>query len=163
MKKRRPSFSVPGISLLVLIFLSLCLITFSLLSLSGSFADQTLSDKAAERTAVYYQACNAANELLSEVDSCLAEYLKQAEAASDPAAVYMEACSGLLSLIPDGALQENVFSFSVPVTDEQILQVSLRLDYPASPADTLYRITMWKVANTADWQPDTTQNLFTFE
>lgn len=163
MKKHRRTFSVPGISLLVLIFLSLCLITFSLLSLSGSFADRTLSEKAADRTKIYYQASNAANELLAAVDARLAEYLKQAENTSDPESAYLELCSGLPLLIPDSTLQENNFSFSVPVTDDQLLQVSIDLTYPDASAGSLYRITMWKVVNTADWQPDTTQNLFTFE
>ena len=43
-----------GLPLLILIFVSLCLITFSLLSVSESRADQTLVEKMAERTTTYY-------------------------------------------------------------------------------------------------------------
>lgn len=64
-----------GISLILLIFLSLCLITFSLLSLSGATADERLSQKAADRTTEYYAAVSAANEVLAEIDTKLAKYL----------------------------------------------------------------------------------------
>lgn len=70
-----------GISLILLIFLSLCLMTFSLLSLSGATADERLSQKAANRTTEYYAAVNAANEILADIDAALADYLT--EAASD--------------------------------------------------------------------------------
>ena len=44
-----------GLPLLILIFVSLCLITFSLLSVSESRADQTLGEKMAARTTTYYE------------------------------------------------------------------------------------------------------------
>jgi hypothetical protein len=160
MNRRRHAFSVPGISLLVLIFLSLSLITFSLLSLSGASADESLSQKAADRTTVYYQASNTANELLASIDTCLADYALQAEYSDDPAASYLELCSGLTDLVSDSTLDDIYFSFSVPVTDGQILQVVLALDDPDSASDSFYRITSWQVVNTEEWQPDTKQNLF---
>ena len=60
-----------GISLLLLIFLSLCLITFSLLSFSGATADERLSQKAADHTTEYYQMVSRANEVLNFVDAQL--------------------------------------------------------------------------------------------
>ena len=66
-----------GLPLLILIFVSLCLITFSLLSVSESRADQTLGEKMAARTTTYYEANTKANQLLSKVDAQLANYLRQ--------------------------------------------------------------------------------------
>ena len=66
-----------GISLMLLIFLSLCLIVFSLLSLSGATADETLSKKAADRTTEYYHASSSANALIADIDHQLAHYLKR--------------------------------------------------------------------------------------
>jgi hypothetical protein len=160
MNRRRHTFSVPGISLLVLIFLSLCLITFSLLSLSEASADESLSQKAADRTTVYYQASNTANEFLASIDTCLADYALQAKSSDDPAASYLKLCGGLTELISGSTLDNTYFSFSVPVTDGQILQVILALDYPYAASDSFYRITSWQVVNTEEWQPDTKQNLF---
>ena len=65
-----------GLPLLILIFVSLCLITFSLLSVSESRADQTLGEKMAARTTTYYEANTKANQLLSKVDAQLANYLR---------------------------------------------------------------------------------------
>ena len=63
-----------GLSLLLLIFLSLCLVTFSLLSVSESSADRKLSEKAAQHTTDYYHALSEANEILAKIDDVLSGY-----------------------------------------------------------------------------------------
>lgn len=160
MKKRQRSLSIPGISLLLLIFLTLCLITFSLLSLSGASADETLSRKAADRTVSYYEACGRANEILARTDGYLAEYLLQAEESSDPEARYLELCSGLPSVDSSLSLEGSSLSFSVPVTEGQILQVILDPVYPKDPDDTLYTLSSWKVVSTKEWTPDNQRELY---
>lgn len=162
MKNRRSSFSMPGISLLILILFSLCLVTFSLLSLSGSSADQKLSQKTADRTSVYYQASNDANDLLEKIDRCLAEYLRQSSGTSNPQKQWSESCSHLTDLIDGSTLEKDIFSFSVPVTDSQFLLVSLKLNFPETSADVMYQITVWKIVTTDEWHPDTSQNLYQF-
>ncbi|MCD8011916.1 MAG: hypothetical protein LUG99_01825 [Lachnospiraceae bacterium] len=82
-----------GISLMLLIFLSLCLITFSLLSLSGATADSKLSQNSAERTTEYYAAVTAANGILAEIDTQLAACLREAEASENPEETYLDACA----------------------------------------------------------------------
>lgn len=72
-----------GISLMLLIFLSLSLIIFSLLSLSGAVADRTLSTQAADRTTEYYAAVTEANNLISQIDAELAKCLREAEAQTE--------------------------------------------------------------------------------
>lgn len=64
-----------GLSLLLLIFLSLCLITFSLLSFSGATADEKLSQKAADHTTEYYQMVSRANEILNFIDAQMKLFL----------------------------------------------------------------------------------------
>ena len=49
-------------------------------------------------------------------------------------------------------------SFSVPLADTQVLAVSLTLRYP-EVVGTFYTVT-WKTVNTADWTPDTRQNVY---
>ena len=160
MKKRQRSLSVPGISLLLLIFLTLCLITFSLLSLSGASADENLSQRAADRTLSYYEADSSANDILVRTNEYLAEYLREAEESSDPKARYLELCKELPSADSVYTLEDSILSFSVSVTDDQILQVRLELTYPEEPDDTLYRIDSWKIINTREWTPDTHLNLY---
>lgn len=50
-------------------------------------------------------------------------------------------------------------SFSVPLADTQVLAVSLTLRYP-EVGGTFYTVTSWKTVNTADWTPDTRQNVY---
>lgn len=163
MKNRKHPFSMPGLSLLVLILLSLCLVTFSLLSLSGSSADEKLSQKTADRTTVYYQASDAANDLLERIDTALAGYLQQSCMTSNPKIDWYSSCRHLTELIEGSTLEQDLFSFSVPVTDDQILLVGLKLSYPEEPTDMMYQITTWKIVNTAEWNPDTKQNLYQFD
>lgn len=190
-----------GLSLLLLIFLSLCLIIFSLLSLSGATADEALSQKTADRTKEYYAAISEVNQILAEIDNLLAEELRNAEIqqskqttkettvqSSVPANpgvvdrssasisdVYLQNCIlSLESRFPDCIIfadttrdslgnpltSEINMTFSVSVTDTQVLQVSLSIEYPYSPEDTLYQITRWKVINIDTWTPDLSQNIY---
>lgn len=180
-----------GVSLMLLIFLSLCLIVFSLLSLSGAVADETLSSQAAERTTEYYAAVTAANSLLAQIDGQLAEYLREAETSGGSGAAdgkstsgdlddsstgqketkYLELCSQIGDAVPDVFWEGNgendaddgTISFSVDVNDEQLLQVRLGISYPNSESDTLYQIHSWKIINTGDWNADNSMNLFRSE
>ena len=177
-----------GVSLMLLIFLSLCLIIFSLLSLSGAVADETLSSQAAERTTEYYAAVTAANNVLAQIDSQLAAYLREAETADSSQTAgektgsavskeqtdeqrenkYSQLCSRIGEDVPGVSWEDNeensekggVISFSVDVDDEQILQIRLDISYPASDDDSLYRVHTWKVVNTGDWNADHSMHLF---
>lgn len=149
-----------GISLMVLIFLSLCLITFSLLSLSGATADETLSTQAAERTTAYYAAVSSANETLSLIDRQLAACLKKASAGSEPENAYYAECSSIPDAVPGVGLEDDVLSFSVPITDSQELQAKIKINYPAEETEPLYRIVCWATVNTQEWTADQSQRLY---
>jgi len=65
-KKSYPPINM-GISLLITVFITLCFVVFSVLSLSVSLKDYNYSRKHAERTAAYYEACNEAESLLASL------------------------------------------------------------------------------------------------
>ena len=134
-----------GISLILLIFLSLCLITFSLLSLSGATADERLSQKAADRTTEYYAAVSEANKMLADIDRKLAEYLTMSNTPY---------CSD------ENPFENNTISFDIAVTESQQLHVVLELHYPETSSESMYDITEWKIINTQEWHADRSQNLF---
>ena len=152
-----------GLPLLILIFVSLCLVTFSLLSISESKADQTLGKKAAERTTAYYEANTKANQLLGTIDGQLAEYLRhaQSEAAAKQEATYYDACSQITTAIPEASwdADAHTISFAVTITESQQLSIVLAIDFPEQDTDTLYHITTWQIINTQDWTPDASMNL----
>lgn len=155
MKKKtsRPLLTT-GTSTLLLIFVSLCLLTFAVLSFLSARADQNLSRKTAERTSAYYEACNQAEDRLGETDRML-EKLWQ-ETANEKA--YFQAVRETFEDM-DFDEESRMLSFSVPLTDTQVLTVTLKLRTPES-GSTFYTITGWKTINTAGWTADTRQNVY---
>ena len=154
-----------GISLLLLIFLSLCMMTFALLSLSGARADERLSLKNADRTTQYYAADTQANKLLALIDEQLTTALINAESKEDPEDAFLNSVPSIINNIPGVSwiketADEDSLSFTVPVTDNQVLFIELSIDYPEEEQDTMYEIDSWKIMNTDTWTPDTTQNLY---
>ena len=155
MKKKtsRPLLTT-GTSTLLLIFVSLCLLTFAVLSFLSARADQNLSRKTAERTSAYYEACNQAEDRLGETDQML-EKLWQ-ETANKKA--YFQAVRETFEDM-DFDEESRMLSFSVPLTDTQVLTVTLKLRTPES-GSTFYTINGWKTINTTGWTADTRQNVY---
>lgn len=58
-----------GTSFLLVIFIVLCMIIFSALSLSSASKDYEYSKKNADRTQAYYEACNQAEEIRAQIEN----------------------------------------------------------------------------------------------
>ena len=155
MKKKtsRPLLTT-GTSTLLLIFVSLCLLTFAVLSFLSARADQNLSRKTAERTSAYYEACNQAEDRLGEADQMLEKIWQ--ETANEKA--YFQAVRETFEDL-DFDEESRMLSFSVPLTDTQVLTVTLKLRTPES-GSTFYTISGWKTVNTAEWTAYTRQNFY---
>ena len=155
MKKKtsRPLLTT-GTSTLLLIFVSLCLLTFAVLSFLSARADQNLSRKTAERTSAYYEACNQVEDRLGEADQMLEKIWQ--ETANEKA--YFQAVRETFEDM-DFDEESRMLSFSVPLTDTQVLTVTLKLRTPES-GSTFYTISGWKTVNTAEWTADTRQNVY---
>ena len=64
-----------GTTTIVLIFVLLCLLTFSVLSLVSARANMRLSQKSADRTTAYYEAENKSNDILMQVPDSIEKNL----------------------------------------------------------------------------------------
>lgn len=147
--KRTAPISVGGSSILV-VFILLCLTTFATLSLASANADKKLTDKAALAVTQYYDADSRAEEILSVVDGCLFHAMTGAE---DKAA-YLSAIESLISNIDTPvALDGDLISYSVLVNDDQRLEVTLKVLYPADTGGLFERVE-WKVVNIGEWSPE---------
>lgn len=154
MSKRKYSTINIGSSSMLVVFIILCLVTFSVLSVASANNDRKYSEKIADRTTAYYEASNKAEELLSQID----DKLKQ---------VYEQYNAGYLSQVPDvltsiDGIDTSGFpsvSFSVPINDTQTLSVSLLIQIPEKEGDTFYTITSWKEISTEVWNGDEPMNL----
>lgn len=120
-----------GSSSLIMIFVILCLVCFATLSIVSAVADRKLSKKVTDRSDVYYEACNLANEKLAQIDQSLSE-------------IYKETSSQIAYFEKAG----NTIDFSIPVGEIHTLCVSLRITYPDSPDKTYYEITSWNLEAT---------------
>lgn len=147
---RQSPFINIGSSLLLVIFLILCLVTFATLSLSSTQSDYSFSVRAAERRTQYYQACNTAEDVLAQIDEIL---IKTAD-TSDRSRNWMEDLdftqmngeefsaveSDIVLDIDDASL-----SYQVPVNEKQALEVKLKL---AEGSTGYYQIEKWQLINT---------------
>lgn len=152
-KRKYPTINIGSSSMLV-VFIILCLVTFSVLSVASANNDRKYSEKIADRTTAYYEASNKAEELLSQID----DKLKQ---------VYEQYNTEYLSQVPDAltsidGIDTSDFpsvSFSVPINDTQTLSVSLLVQIPEKEGDTFYTVTSWKEISTEVWNGDEPMNL----
>lgn len=163
-KKHSPVVNI-GSSLLLVIFLVLCLVTFATLSLSSARSDYGFSSRLAERKTDYYRASSQAETILDQIDTVLAEAYKNARGT-----YYSTVEKKLSALTPvvdtdDVVLELNIsaekpsVSYQVPVNDKQFLSVVLEL-LPADKEEAgFYRVTQWKVVSQAEWNGDNTLKL----
>lgn len=152
-KKKYPAVNIGSASMLV-VFIILCLVTFSVLSVASANRDYTYSKKIADRTTSYYKASGKAETILSQIDRELKSAYEQYGAD------YLSHISGAFADIEE---VENFtlpsLSFSVPINDTQALSVSLVIQVPKNTKDTFYTITSWTEISTEQWDGDTTLNL----
>lgn len=148
MNPRRKNFLSTGTTSIVLIFVLLCLLTFSVLSVVSARADLNLSTKSADRTTEYYEAENEANDILLTVRNSLASHAGSPDFLSEVRSD-LEGNSGITFS------EENAPSYHVPINENQQLFVSLTLSAEPQENGDYYQIEAWKVENTHEWNNDT--------
>lgn len=142
-ERRRPKRGMvsTGLSSFVLIFVMLSLMTFAVLSLVSAQADLRLSRKSAERTTAYYEAENAAGDVLT--DLLLA-------AREGPEELAARAAAADVTLTEDGTAV-----YQVPLGDDQVLAVEVEI----SPGGTEWEIRRWQTVSQYDWDDDEPMNV----
>lgn len=119
-----------GSTSILLIFMILCLVSFSVLSIVSANADKKLSDRVVNRSTSYYTAINRAYEILSNLDEELNS-------------CYQLAASEEEFLQTVGELR----SFIVPIDSNQELHVVVSIHYPSEQDATFYTIQSLNVSN----------------
>lgn len=164
-KKGIPVMNV-GISLLILIFITLSLLTFSVLSLENAVADRRLSEKAAEHTSDYYAA-------VGRVQERLAEYMETARengsAAGEQVTFEEEVSAGQRLVVtirltgeedtdgaPDG---ENEAEPAAPDGENETESAAPDEDDDAAAAPG-YEVTQWQLQSDEEWEPDRSLDVY---
>lgn len=144
--RRQAPFVNVGSSLLLVIFLLLCLITFATLSFSSAQSDESFSQRIAQRKTDYYEACNQAELLLKQIDGILTAW----EDLEDLDFDVIDSIDADITYSPE----EATISYQVPINDKQALAVVLGLDGEGS-----YQIEKWQTITTQQWESDDTLQL----
>lgn len=139
MKKREIPVMNVGISLIILIFMNICLAAFAVLSLENALSDYSLSKKTAEHTTQYYKAVNKIQEQLAEKNQELVNREKNRHKNGQ-------------------TLAKKQLKLTEDVSKRQQLSVVLQLDetgqYPQ------YYIKKWKLCSSDDWQADDSLDVY---
>ena len=136
-----------GTSFMLVIFIILCMVIFSVLSLSSAIKDQNYSIKNAERTLAYYNANNKAEEYLAQIDHILSD--------TDS----FDALKNKLIKMNDSHIftwdteNNRNIHYYVPINDSEVLEVVLAI-HPQK--ETNYTILTWKQCSISEWNGDAT-------
>ncbi|MCR5802212.1 MAG: hypothetical protein K6G57_07775 [Lachnospiraceae bacterium] len=141
-KRKHRSLNV-GTSSILFIFVVLCLVSFSALSLSSALSDYHLSNRIADNTTDYYEACNQAYAKIDALDDLFAELYRSGLSEKD---YYIQA-----------GQPEHI---SIPVSDIQSLEIDVRPIYPKKEGDGFYEIYSWKLVTSSDIEYDDSLSLF---
>ena len=141
-EKKREGFAPPALggSSLLVVFAVLALTVFALLSLSTVRADVRLGDATEKMGSGYYAADVKAQEILAKLRT----------GAPLPEDVEFEAT---ISDYPDHS--ETIFSYSIPISDTQELQVEVLVEPDGS-----YQVRRWQAAAVGDWTFDDSLDLW---
>ena len=145
--KRLSGFSNFGFSTIVFSFAMICVITFSVLSLTTANADYRLTQKVADKNTAYYLAEEKAYSHIEEVESALQEAFLTAENQT----AYYESLETVFADLKGSFQQEEnlfIYRFQETISDTQTLDVCLELTYPISADDTLLKIIEYKSVHT---------------
>lgn len=130
MKKRQGMSVSIGSSTMLLIFVVISLVSFSVLSLSSAVTDKKFTENVKIKNLAYYNACNIAEEEIGIIDATLARAYASCESEE---AYYNEVSNESL--------------IQVPVSEYQELQVVLKHLYPLKEGDTYYQIESYCLVN----------------
>lgn len=118
-----------GSTLVVLVFSTLCLTIFSLISLSAARIDKAMAEAEARTVTGYYEADLLAERILADIQ----------EADVIPEELYG------LSILSDG---NGKVSFSCPISDHKELYVNLAI------VDDSYEVLEWRMQDLDEWETD---------
>ena len=162
MKKREIPVMNVGISLIILIFMNICLAAFAVLSLENAVSDYSLSKKTAKHTTQYYEAVNNVQELLAKENQELREKaeINTAETKSTEKKIKVKTVKNMQKQSQKDIkkVAKSQIKLTESVSKSQQLVVTLQLDetggYPQ------YYIQKWKLCSSDDWQADDSLDVY---
>lgn len=161
MKKREIPVMNVGISLIILIFMNICLAAFAVLSLQNALSDYSLSKKTATHTTQYYAAVNKVQEQLAVRNQELRKKQEaQEETVNQKATKKQISKEQTREKIKEAAKAkaEQQIILTEQVSKRQQLVVTLQLDEKGEYLQ--YYIKKWQLCSPDDWQADDSLDVY---
>ena len=176
MKKREIPVMNVGISLIILIFMNICLAAFAVLSLENAVSDYSLSKKTAKHTTQYYEAVNNVQEQLAKKNQELREKaetktteakssqkkaeIKTAETKSTEKKIKVKTVKNMQKQSQKDIkkVAKSQIKLTESVSKSQQLVVTLQLD--ETGGNPQYYIQKWKLCSSDDWQADDSLDVY---
>lgn len=147
-KKFRGGVNV-GTSSVLVSFVLLCMVSFAALTYLSAHSDYTLSQQTAQRTTEYYEANRMAELYMANVEGLLSKNLKSCHNAGD----YYSSIPALFAdndsiLVSEEEKKDNpvTISYTVPINDQLMLNVTLKAHYPDDQDHSLFTIEGWNTS-----------------
>ncbi len=157
-RKNKNTFSNFGFTTVLIVFVMICIVTFSALAYLTAASDYRLSKKVADRTTDYYQAEEKAYLVLGEIDSALTgvyghrmkkdTYLKKSRQALDE---YAKDHSVSLLIQDKDTL---TVSYRIEVSPQEELIVTLKVCYPPEAEGACLKLTGWQTITELQQESD---------
>lgn len=164
MKKDKGQFSFVNIgsSLLLTVFLILCLVAFAMLSLSAAKSDYSLSSQLADHKTAYYDASSKAELILGEIDGVL-------QASAETSGAYYSYIGAITAKLDGAELEgakisldmvngEPIISYEVKAEGKQKLIVEITVTNFAN-SESYYKIKKWQMLSDEKWEGDNSVKL----
>lgn len=168
MKKREIPVMNVGISLIILIFMNICLAAFAVLSLENAVSDYSLSKKTATHTTQYYEAVNKVQEQLAKKNQELREKVeaekkaeaKTTETKSTEKKIKTKTIKNTQKQSQKAIekIAKSQIKLTESVSKSQQLVVTLKLDETGDCPQ--YYIQKWKLCSSDDWQADDSLDVY---
>ncbi len=168
MNKREIPVMNVGISLVILIFMNICLAVFAVLSLQNAMADYSLSKKTAVHTTQYYKAVNKVQEQLAqknqemqrkwEQEQETVQKEKKAGKKNTKKNINKTESKKLAQKKSVGQKSAQQIKITESVSKSQNLVVTLELDKTQSPSQ--YYIKNWKLCSSDNWEADDSLDVY---
>lgn len=144
MKRKKLTMNI-GIISFMIVFIILCLITFSVLSLVSAQSNLNMANRSLEHNQEYYQLASQGEEALHKIDDYLYQLYQQSSQED-----YFQNLDDLKTIIPDLHISQHDLDLTI-IGQTQKLYIQLEVLYPG---DKLYKIKSWKVQSKDEWNPD---------
>ena len=157
--KFKRQFSNFGFSSILMGFCMMCMLTFATLALVTANSDYQLSKKVAEKNTTFYKVQSEVYQDIAKIDSMHMKVYSENKSRD----MYLQKVYNQLyaSYLGEAEIIDNdlLFHFSKYISENQTLEISLKILYPDNKKSGFYQIVQWQTTTNTDIETEEPLNL----